>query len=65
MTEPSALTGANAHRAMRDRSTRDAWTYWIDACQRWVLFWDVLRQRSERYQEHAAKGRATCAQVRL
>jgi pimeloyl-ACP methyl ester carboxylesterase len=33
----------------------DAWTYWIDACQRGVLFWDALRQRSERYQEHAAK----------
>jgi pimeloyl-ACP methyl ester carboxylesterase len=31
------------------------WAYWTDACQRWVLFWDVLRQRSERYQEHAAK----------
>lgn len=34
---------------------RDASAYWIDACQRSILFWDVLRQRSERYQEHAAK----------
>jgi pimeloyl-ACP methyl ester carboxylesterase len=33
----------------------DAWTYWIDAWQRGLLFWDVLRQRSERYQEHVAK----------
>ena len=29
--------------------------YWIDAWQRGVLFLDVLQQRSERYQEHAAK----------
>ena len=35
--------------------TRDAWAYWIDACQRGVLFLDVLQQRSERYHEHAAK----------
>ena len=34
---------------------RDAWAYWIDACQRAVLFFDVLQQRSERYHEHAAK----------
>jgi pimeloyl-ACP methyl ester carboxylesterase len=34
---------------------QDAWAYWIDAWQRGILFCDVLRQRSERYQEHAAK----------
>jgi pimeloyl-ACP methyl ester carboxylesterase len=34
---------------------RDAWLYWVDAWQRGLLFWDVLRQRSERYGEHAAK----------
>jgi pimeloyl-ACP methyl ester carboxylesterase len=33
----------------------DPWAYWADACQRSILFLDVLRQRSERYQEHAAK----------
>ena len=33
----------------------EAWSYWIDACQRSVLFFDVLQQRSERYREHAAK----------
>jgi pimeloyl-ACP methyl ester carboxylesterase len=33
----------------------NAWAYWIDGCQRSVLFWDVLRQRGERYYEHAAK----------
>ena len=34
---------------------REEWDYWIDACQREVLFLDVLRRRSERYHEHAAK----------
>jgi poly(3-hydroxyalkanoate) synthetase len=31
------------------------WAYWIDACQRTILVWDVMRQRSEGYAEHAAK----------
>jgi pimeloyl-ACP methyl ester carboxylesterase len=35
--------------------SRDTWGYWIDAWQRGVLFLDVLRQRSERHREHAAK----------
>jgi len=34
---------------------RDAWSYWTDAWQRGLLFWDVLRERGERYREHAAK----------
>jgi hypothetical protein len=33
----------------------DPWAYWTDACQRSILFWDVLRQRGEGYQEHTAK----------
>jgi pimeloyl-ACP methyl ester carboxylesterase len=33
----------------------EAWAYWVDACQRAVLFLDVMQQRSERYREHAAK----------
>jgi pimeloyl-ACP methyl ester carboxylesterase len=33
----------------------EAWSYWIDAYQRSLLFLDVLQQRSERYREHAAK----------
>ena len=34
---------------------RDVSDYWIDAAQRGLLFLDVLRQRSEGYQEHQAK----------
>ena len=33
----------------------DAWSYGVDAFQRGILFLDVMRQRSERYEEHAAK----------
>src|SRR5262245_26368638 len=33
---------------------QDGWAYWIDACQRSVLFLDVLRERSERCRKHAA-----------
>jgi pimeloyl-ACP methyl ester carboxylesterase len=33
----------------------DAWDYWIDACQRAVLFLDVMQQRSACYEEHKAK----------
>jgi hypothetical protein len=34
---------------------RDAWDYWLDAWQRWVLLLEVLQKRSERYSEHIAK----------
>src|SRR5215471_1195666 len=33
----------------------DAWSYWIDAWQRGVLFLDVMQQRSRQYEEHAAQ----------
>ena len=32
-----------------------AWEYWVDAWQRTILFWDVLRQRSDQYYEQKAK----------
>jgi hypothetical protein len=34
---------------------QDAWAYWLDACQRGLLFWDVMRQRGNNYLENAAK----------
>ena len=42
-------------RAGTDLSLAEAWSYWIDACQRFTLYFDVQQQRSERYREHAAK----------
>jgi Protein of unknown function (DUF3141) len=29
--------------------------YLVDAAQRWVLFWDVMRQRGNQYREHLAE----------
>src|SRR5215471_16276528 len=56
MTELSPLARAHSSVARSTADvTHDASTYWIDAFQRGVLFMDVLRQRGERYREHAAK----------
>lgn len=35
--------------------TREAWSYGLDAFQRSILFLDVMRQRSERYEERKAE----------
>src|SRR5436190_11479678 len=57
MANTWSLSGAKANGAQYAAGFNgDAWAaYWIDACQRGFLFLDVLQQRSERYQEHAAK----------
>jgi hypothetical protein len=34
---------------------QDAWSYWLDACQRTVLFWDVMRQRGNNYLANITK----------
>ena len=36
-------------------SSSPAWEYLVDAAQRSVLFWDVMRQRGEQYREHLAQ----------
>jgi hypothetical protein len=36
-------------------SSGPAWEYLVDATQRSVLFWDVMRQRGEQYREHLAQ----------
>ena len=36
-------------------SSNSAWEYMVDAAQRNVLFWDVMRQRGEQYREHMAQ----------
>jgi tellurite resistance protein len=35
----------------------DAWEYWVDACQRQILFWDVLRKRGNQAIEHYRAGK--------
>jgi pimeloyl-ACP methyl ester carboxylesterase len=37
--------------------TKDALDYWVDACQRTVLFWDVLRKRGNQAIEHYRAGK--------
>jgi pimeloyl-ACP methyl ester carboxylesterase/tellurite resistance protein len=37
--------------------SRDALEYWIDSCQRTVLFWDVLRKRGNQAIEHYKAGK--------
>ena len=34
---------------------REAWSYGFDAVQRGILFFDVMRQRAEANEQHAAK----------
>jgi hypothetical protein len=36
-------------------TAQDVVEYWTDACQRSVLFFDVLRERGKRYAAHNAK----------
>ena len=56
LVDPSGWADASTimTRCVADLA-REEWDYWIDACQREVLFLDVLQQRSERYHAHAAK----------
>jgi hypothetical protein len=37
--------------------TEEAWEYWVDAMQRQVLFWDVLRKRGNQALEHYRAGK--------
>ena len=56
MDHGSAFEGSNSVTTNgATEIPRDAWDYWIDAWQRWVLLLDVLQKRSERYAEHLAK----------
>ncbi len=34
-----------------------AWDYWVDAAQRTVLFWDVMRKRGNQFLEHEQAGK--------
>ncbi len=37
--------------------TSEAWEYWVDAMQRQILFWDVLRKRGNQAIEHYKAGK--------
>jgi pimeloyl-ACP methyl ester carboxylesterase len=53
-TSPAPATSA-AFARWPNSIFAEAWSYWLDAAQRGVLFWDVLQQRSQSYLEHTAK----------
>jgi pimeloyl-ACP methyl ester carboxylesterase len=38
-------------------STSEVWDYWLDALQRQILFWDVLRKRGNQALEHYRAGK--------
>ena len=40
-----------------------AFEYAVDAAQRSILFWDVMRQRGNQYREHLAEVCSACARL--
>src|SRR5689334_5970624 len=56
MTHPApAIDSAIASTQWPNKLLQDAASYWLDACQRGVLYLNVLQQRSDAYLEQAAK----------
>lgn len=60
----SATPEREAHGGWPEAFASSAWTadmledarsYWVDACQRTVLFWDTMRQRGDTYIERTAQ----------
>ncbi len=51
----TAWMGASHGMPFPGGPAQDAWSYWRDACQRAVLFWDVMRQRGDNYFANTAK----------
>ena len=55
-TSPSSAWMGTAFGVMPSGGlAEDAWSYWRDACERTVLFWDVMRQRGDNYLANTAK----------
>ena len=53
--KPSEANAGDDRRTSFSGLAPQAWEYAIDAAQRWVLFWDVLRERGNAYHEHLAE----------
>jgi uncharacterized protein DUF3141 len=55
MAEPSGIAArANLLAPVYEWGAAAA-EYWVDAAQRSVLFWDVMRQRGNQYRAHMAE----------
>ena len=55
MTDPSQSLTTLATQSLIPTPAQQAVEYWIDGWQRTILFWDVLRQRSDQYYAQKAK----------
>jgi hypothetical protein len=55
MTDPSQSLSPLSAQATLPALAQPAVDYWIDGWQRTILFWDVLRQRSDQYYAQKAK----------
>ena len=51
---PSSTPSAFDPQAM-PATAQQVFDYWVDACQRTILFWDVLRRRSDQYYQQRAE----------
>ena len=57
MSPKAAETPAPAVERAGSDWMREAVDYWVDAAQRQILFWDVLRKRGNQALEHYRKGK--------
>src|SRR5262249_42791768 len=55
MKDQQLLGPTTTHNPWFAEVGQEGLAYWVDAVQRWILFVDVLRQRSDGYREHVAK----------
>ncbi|MCB1777075.1 MAG: DUF3141 domain-containing protein [Candidatus Competibacteraceae bacterium] len=55
MTDSIQSLSPLSNQPLMPALTRQTMDYWIDGWQRTVLFWDVLRQRSDEYYQQRAK----------
>ena len=55
MTEPSQSLSTLSSPSTLPALAQQVVEYWMDGWQRTILFWDVLRQRSDEYDQQRAK----------
>ena len=55
MAKPPAATPSPLDPQAVPAAAQQVFDYWLDGWQRTILFWDVLRRRSEQYYEQRAK----------
>ncbi|MFZ1642532.1 MAG: DUF3141 domain-containing protein, partial [Candidatus Contendobacter sp.] len=55
MTDPSPSLPILSTQPVLPAVAQQAVDYWVDGWQRTILFWDVLRQRSDQYYAQKAK----------